>query len=117
MRADADGAPGRGGGALDAQRALGAGGPEVGGATAIGCRADRRGPAGTANGAQAQVDVEAVFAEPATGRGRRLGLALRLDPGRTQSVMKLAGAVGPPRSFQRKNNDLLGLRKPEGWRR
>jgi len=93
--ADADGATGRGGGALLAQRAPGAGRPEVGGATTVCGRADRRGePAGTADRARVEVDLEAVLAEPPAGRGRCLGLALRLDPALLQPVMELAGAVG-----------------------
>jgi len=41
-----------------------------------------------------EVDVEAVLGEQSGGRDRLLGLALGLDPGPSQPVVELPGAVG-----------------------
>jgi hypothetical protein len=78
--ADADGAPFRRGGALVAQRAVATSVFEVGHATTSAMTLDLDGDTvGARDGAGAHLDVEAVLGEEATGRGRLLGLAPRVD--------------------------------------
>ena len=87
VRANADRAPAGGGGALRAQRAVGAGRREVGGAAAGAGRADRGGdPARAGDGAGAEVDAEPVLAEQAAaavGVGSGSGRSIPAWPSRS----------------------------------
>src|ERR1039458_7715855 len=95
VRADADGAPTSGRGALWTQRAGGAGIPEVGHAAAFAVRTDHHGDAIRArDGARGHVDIEAVLGEEPTGGRRVLGLAPRLDAFFFESLLERTGQIG-----------------------
>src|SRR5690606_17322025 len=95
VTADADGAALGVGGALGAQRAVGAGVAELGDPVAGPVSADRDGdPVGARHRVVLGVHIEVVLAEPASGRDRVLGLDARLDVVLVEQLEELAGAVG-----------------------
>src|SRR6266704_2721065 len=94
VAADADGAPGVGFGAPRAQRAIGAGLAEGGGAVAATVAVDGRGaPVRTGDRVRAEVDVEVGLGEHPARRGGLLGLAPRVDVVVGEVFVELAGAV------------------------
>ncbi|MGH3782051.1 MAG: hypothetical protein ACRDRO_15890 [Pseudonocardiaceae bacterium] len=97
MRADADGATTRGGGALSAQRSAGAGLAELGSATAAGGRADRGDdPAGTAGPHLAGALV--VFLQRPGGQSRfstvTSACRMRVGSRLTHHVVELTATAG-----------------------
>src|SRR5205823_5043383 len=93
--ADADGAAPGGVSALVAQWTAGAVLGEVGDATAVSAAADGHAhPGGAGDGVVIEVDVEAVLAEAAGRRRRRLGPATRVDVLVVESLLELAGPIG-----------------------
>src|SRR5204862_7657919 len=93
--ADADGAAPGGVSALVAQWTAGAGLGEVGDATAVSAAAGGHAhPGGAGDGVVLGVDVEAVLAEAAGRRRRRLGPATRVDVLVVESLLELAGPIG-----------------------